>query len=76
LGYPIAGDERIAEGQTMNALDIWMRENTLTYIWLGSYAVAFVIFLIEIAMVKHKRKITLQQLRMMRDAENEAGEEN
>jgi heme exporter protein CcmD len=60
----------------MSALDIWMRENTLAYIWLGSYAVAFIIFLIEIAMVKHKRKITLQQLRMMRDAENEAGEEN
>jgi len=50
------------------SLDIWMRENPLTYVWLGSYAVALLIFVIEIAMVKHKRKITLQQIRLMRDA--------
>ena len=56
------------------SLDIWMRENPLTYIWLGSYAVAFVIFAVEIAMVIHKRKITLQQLRLMREAnESEEG---
>jgi heme exporter protein CcmD len=35
---------------------------------LGSYAVALLIFAIEIAMVIHKRKITLQQIRLMRDA--------
>lgn len=52
-------------------LDIWMRENTLTYVWLGSYAVAFLIFVIEIAMVRHKRKITLQQVRLMRNAGDE-----
>jgi heme exporter protein CcmD len=51
------------------SLDIWMRENPLSYIWLGSYAVAFLIFAIEIAMVMHKRKITLQQVRLMREAE-------
>jgi len=60
----------------MSGLDIWMRENPLAYIWLGSYAVAFLIFAIEIAMVMHKRKITLQQVRLMRDAENEAGDED
>lgn len=49
-------------------LDIWMRENPLTYIWLGSYAVAFLIFAIEIAMVIHKRKITLQQVSLLRNA--------
>ena len=59
----------------MSGLDIWMRENPLAYIWLGSYAVALIIFAIEIAMVIHKRKITLQQVRLMRDAEDEAGEE-
>lgn len=53
------------------SLDIWMRENPLTYIWLGSYAVAFLIFAVEIAMVVHKRKITLRQLRLMRDAGDE-----
>ena len=56
----------------MSGLDIWMRENPLAYVWLGSYAVAFLIFAIEIAMVIHKRKITLQQVRLMREAEDEA----
>lgn len=37
------------------------------YVW-GSYGVTLLIFIIEIALVRHKRKITLQQLRMMRDA--------
>ena len=54
------------------SLDIWMRENPLTYIWLGSYAVVALIFVIEIALVIHKRKITLQQVRLMRDAKNAA----
>lgn len=49
-------------------LDIWMRENPLTYVWVGSYGVAMLIFAIEIAMVIHKRKITLQQVRMLRNA--------
>jgi heme exporter protein D len=55
----------------VNSLDIWMRENPITYVVLGSYAVAFLIFAIEIAMVRHKRKTTLQQVRLMQ----EAGEE-
>ena len=40
------------------------------YIW-GSYGMALLIFVIEVAMVRHKRKITLQQLRLMRDAGEE-----
>ena len=52
-------------------LDIWMRENTLAYVWLGSYAIALFIFAIEIAMVVHKRKVTLQQIRLIRNAEAE-----
>jgi heme exporter protein D len=55
--------------------DIWMRENPLTYVWFGSYAVALLIFVVEIAMVKHKRKITLQQVRMMRNAGDEDKDE-
>ena len=54
------------------SLDIWMRENPLTYVWLGSYAVALLIFAVEVAMVVHRRKITLQQVRMMREAEDDA----
>lgn len=56
----------------MTGLDIWMRENPLTYVWLGSYAVALLIFVVEIAMVRHKRKVTLKQIRLLR----KAGEEN
>ena len=56
----------------MSALDIWMRENPLAYVWLGSYAVALLIFAVEIALVIHKRKITLRQVRLMREAEDEA----
>ncbi len=53
------------------SMDIWMRENPLTYVWFGSYAVALIIFVVEIAMVMHRRKITLQQVRLMREAEDE-----
>lgn len=60
----------------MSGLDIWMRENPLAYVWLGSYAIAMLIFVIEIAMVIHKRKITLQQVRLMLEAEDEAGDDN
>jgi heme exporter protein CcmD len=56
----------------MTGLDIWMRENPLTYVWLGSYAVAFLIFIVEIAMVRHKRRITLDQIRLLREAGEEA----
>jgi hypothetical protein len=55
----------------MNGLDIWMRENPIAYVLLGSYAVAFLIFAVEVAMVRHKRKVTLQQVRLMRDAGDE-----
>jgi len=52
----------------MSSLDIWMREYPITYVVLGSYAVAFLIFAAEVALVRHKRKITLQQIRLMREA--------
>jgi len=57
------------------SLDVWMRENPLTYVWFGSYVVALLIFAIEIAMVVHRRKITLQQVRLMQDAGDEARDE-
>lgn len=40
------------------------------YVW-GSYGVTLLVLLLEVALVRHKRKITLQQLRLMRDAGNE-----
>ncbi|MBY0576993.1 MAG: heme exporter protein CcmD [Gallionellaceae bacterium] len=57
------------------SLDIWMRENPLTYVWLGSYAVALLVFAVEVAMVIHKRKITLRQVRLMREAGDDARDE-
>jgi heme exporter protein CcmD len=53
------------------SLDIWMRENPLTYVWFGSYVVSLLILAVEIVMVVRKRKITLQQVRLMRDAGDE-----
>ncbi len=40
------------------------------YIW-GSYGMALLIFFVEIALVRHKRRLTLKQIRMLRDAEGE-----
>ena len=41
------------------------------YVW-GAYGVALLVFIVEILMVVHKRKNTLQQLRLMREAGEEA----
>jgi hypothetical protein len=49
------------------SLDIWMRENVLTYVLIGSYAVALLVFAIEVMLIRHKRKTTLHQVRLMRN---------
>lgn len=54
----------------MNWSEFFAMKGYALYVW-GSYGMALLIFIIEIALVRHKRKITLQQLRLMR----EAGEE-
>lgn len=41
------------------------------YVW-GSYGVALLVFVVEILMVNHKRKIALQQVRLMREAGEDA----
>ena len=38
------------------------------YVW-GSYGVALLCLIVEVILVRHRRKITLQQLRLMRDAD-------
>ena len=40
------------------------------YIW-GSYGLALLIFIVEVALVRHRRVIALQQLRLLRDAGQE-----
>lgn len=41
---------------------------------VSAYGLALAIFVTEIALVRHKRKITLQQLRNMQEAEQDSGE--
>lgn len=60
----------------MNGLDIWMRENPLVYVWLGSYALAFMIWLVEIVLVRRRRTGTLRQIRLLRDSTLEEKKES
>jgi len=50
--------------------DFFAMKGYALYVW-GSYGVALLVFIVEILLVRHKRKITLQQLRLMRDAGEE-----
>lgn len=40
------------------------------YVW-GSYGVALLVFLVEIGLVRHRRKLALRQVRLL----NESGDE-
>jgi len=40
------------------------------YVW-GSYGLALLIFIVEVALVRHRRTIALQQIRMLRAAGEE-----
>jgi len=54
----------------MNLSEFFAMKGYGFYVW-GSYGVTLLIFVVEIALVRHKRTITLQQLRLLRDAEKE-----
>jgi heme exporter protein D len=58
---------RSVGGALMNWPEFFAMKGYALYVW-GSYGVALVVFVIETILVRHKRKITLQQLRLMRDA--------
>lgn len=51
----------------MNWSEFFAMKGYAFYVW-GSYGMALAIFVAEIVLVRHKRKITLRQLRLMRDA--------
>jgi heme exporter protein D len=51
----------------MNWAEFFAMKGYALYVW-GSYGVALAIFIVEVLLVRHKRIITLQQLRLMRDA--------
>ena len=53
----------------MSWLDFFAMKGYAFYVW-GSYGVSLLVLAIEIILVRHRRKTTLQQLRLMRDAEN------
>jgi heme exporter protein CcmD len=40
------------------------------YIW-SSYGMALLVFVVEIAAVRHRRALALKQVRLLRDAEGE-----
>jgi heme exporter protein D len=54
----------------MNWAEFFAMKGYALYVW-GSYGMALLVFVVEILLVRHKRKITLQQLRLMRDAGEE-----
>jgi heme exporter protein D len=57
-------------GAVMNWADFFAMNGYGFYVW-GSYGLALLVFIIEIVLVRHKRSITLKQLRLMRDAGGE-----
>jgi heme exporter protein D len=54
----------------MSVLEFFAMKGYALYVW-GSYGVALLLLIVEVMLVRHRRTITLQQLRLMRDAENE-----
>ncbi|MDD5059082.1 MAG: heme exporter protein CcmD [Sideroxydans sp.] len=56
----------------MNWSEFFFMNGYAFYVW-GSYGVAVLVFGIEVLMVRHRRKITLRDLRLMRDETGEVG---
>ena len=54
----------------MNWLEFFEMKGYAWYIW-GSYGVTLLIIIVEIILVVHKRKITLQHLHLILDTEIE-----
>ena len=53
----------------MNWSEFFAMKGYALYVW-GSYGIALLVVAVEIILLRHKRKTTLQQLRLMRDAES------
>ena len=50
----------------MNWSEFFAMNGYAFYVW-GSYGVAFLVFIIEIVLVRNRRKNALRDLRLMRD---------
>ncbi len=55
----------------MNWADFFAMNGYAFYVW-GSYGAALIVFAIEIALVRNRRKIALRELRLMRDEMGDA----
>jgi heme exporter protein D len=58
---------RIAGGEIVSWSEFFAMKGYAFYVW-GSYGMALAVFLLEIILVRQKRKNTLQQLRLMRQS--------
>jgi heme exporter protein D len=56
----------------MNWADFFAMNGYAFYVW-GSYGVAFLVFIVEIAMVRNRRKNVLRDLRLMNKEMGEDG---
>lgn len=54
----------------MNWGDFFAMNGYGIYVW-GSYGVVLLIFIIEVAMVRHRKVLAVRQLRLLRNAGNE-----
>lgn len=54
----------------MSLADFLYMKGYAFYVW-GSYGMALLIFIVEIALVRHRRTNALQQVRLLRDAGEE-----
>ena len=67
MGNGIDGDIVPSWDETMNWSEFFAMKGYGLYVW-GSYGMALLVFIIEIAMVRHRRTLIVQRLRQMRDA--------
>ena len=54
----------------MNWLEFFAMKGYAFYVW-GSYGMALLILVLEIVLVRQRRRTVLQQLRLLREAGNE-----
>lgn len=55
----------------MSWVEFFAMKGYAWYVW-GSYGIALLVLLVEVILVKHRRTIALQQLRLMRDTGSDA----
>ena len=56
----------------MNWAEFFAMNGYAFYVW-GSYGVALLVFLVEVMLVRNRRKKALRNLRLMRDEMDEEG---